>query len=154
MTPHSIISFFLHLKRITLPSFNLLCTMSFKHKQYSYNSFQHEILLALHAIYHHNPNTGLTCYLINMVVNGRTPLAVRTTFGASLIALEKKGGGVRPIAVGPTLRCLAAKSLCSRVLLLVGASLSPLEFGCGTPKGAEAAAHAIHPRHSRRPPPS
>ena len=93
--------------------------MSFKHKQYSYYSFQHEILLALQAIYHHNPNTGPTCSLINMVVNGRTPLAVRTTlFGASL------GGGVRPITVGPTLRCVAAKSLCCRVLQLVGASVS------------------------------
>jgi hypothetical protein len=30
--------------------------------------------------------------------------------GASLVALEKKSSGVRPIAVGCTLRCLVAKT--------------------------------------------
>ena len=80
---------------------------------------------------------------VNLVVNGRTPPEVRPTFfGASLIALEKEGGGVRPIAVGHTLRHLAAKCLCSSVLKSVGASLSPLQLGCGTPNEAEAVAHA------------
>jgi len=30
-------------------------------------------------------------------------------FGGNLIALEKKTGGVRPIAIGHTLRCISAK---------------------------------------------
>ena len=36
-------------------------------------------------------------------------------FGASLVALKKKCGGVRPIAVGCTLRRLVAKIACKRV---------------------------------------
>ena len=44
--------------------------------------------------------------------------------------------------MGHTLRRLAAKCLCSRVLKSVGASLSPLQLGCGTPNGAEPVAHA------------
>lgn len=41
-----------------------------------------------------------------------------TFFGASLIDLEKKGGGARPIAVGHILGRLAAKCLCSWVVAL------------------------------------
>ena len=44
--------------------------------------------------------------------------------------------------MGHTLRCLAAKCLCSRVLKSVCASLSLLELGCGTPNRAEAGVHA------------
>ena len=80
---------------------------------------------------------------VNLVVNGRTPPAVHSTFfGASLITLEKIGGGVRPIAVGHTLQRLAAKCLCSRVLKSVVASLSSLQLGCSTPNVAEAVGHA------------
>ena len=69
------------------------------------------------------------------------PPPVRSTFfGASLIALQKKGGGVRPIAVGFTLRRLAAKCIASGVLQSMGASLTPLQLGYGTSRGAEAAA--------------
>ena len=56
--------------------------------------------------------------------------------------LRKKGGGVRPIAVGHTLRRLAAKCVGSQVLQSVGTSLAPFQLGYGTPLGAEAAAHA------------
>ena len=36
-----------------------------------------------------------------LVLEGRVPLSVRPfIFGANLVALEKKAGGVRPIAVG------------------------------------------------------
>ena len=81
--------------------------------------------------------SALTSF-INLVVSGKTPHETRSTFfGASLIALRKKGGGVRPIAVGQTLRRLAAKCVGSRVLQSMGAYLAPLQLG-----GAEAAAHA------------
>ena len=36
-------------------------------------------------------------------------------FGATLTTLNKKDGGVRPIAVGCSLRRLAAKCLCNSV---------------------------------------
>ena len=47
-----------------------------------------------------------------LVLDGRTPTEVRPFFfGASLVALNKKSGGVRPIAVGCTLRHLVARLL-------------------------------------------
>ena len=53
---------------------------------------------------------------VNLVLLGKASPAVRPPpavsplfFGATLIALDKKGGEVRPIAIGFTLRCLVAK---------------------------------------------
>ena len=47
---------------------------------------------------------------VELVLNGDTPTSIRPlSFGANLTALRKKGGGVRPIAVGCTLRRLVAK---------------------------------------------
>ena len=80
---------------------------------------------------------------INLVIDGKTPPPVRPFFfGASLIALDKKDGGVRPIAVGCTLRRLAAKSAGSCVMQDMGALLAPYQLGYGISQGAEAAAHA------------
>ena len=43
--------------------------------------------------------------LVNIILQGKVPSAVRPLFfGANLTALTKKDGGVRPIAVGCTLR--------------------------------------------------
>ena len=48
--------------------------------------------------------------LVNIIMKGDTPSSISSFFfGVSLIASEKKGGGVRPIAIGCTLRRLAAK---------------------------------------------
>ena len=63
-------------------------------------------------------------------------------FGATLIPLRKKEGGVRPIAVGQTLSCLVAKCIGLHVIHSVGGSLSPLQVGCGVPLGCKVAAHA------------
>ena len=59
---------------------------------------------------------GVSCLLraltafINLALKGKTAhFACPFLFGASLIALEKTGRGVRPIPVGCTLRRLAAK---------------------------------------------
>ena len=79
----------------------------------------------------------------NLVLSGDTPPEIRPVFfGASLTALKKKDGGVRPIAVGCTLRRLAAKLASSAVVQSMGSLLAPLQLGYGTPLGAEAAAHA------------
>ena len=47
---------------------------------------------------------------INLVISGKVPLPVRPFFfGANLIGLNKPDGGIRPIAIGCTLRRLSAK---------------------------------------------
>ena len=80
---------------------------------------------------------------ILLVLEGNTPLSIQPIFfGANLIALRKKGGGIRPIAVGQTLRRLVAKCGGFRVVESIGASLAPLQLGYGVPSGCEAAAHA------------
>ena len=53
-----------------------------------------------------------------------------------------KDGGVRPIAVGWSLRRLAAKSAGNCVMETMRAYLAPLQLGYGTPHGSEAAVHA------------
>ena len=79
----------------------------------------------------------------NLCLSGRVPMTVRPVFcGAKLCALSKKDGGIRPIAVGCTLRRLVAKAACSAVRDRVAESLAPLQLGFGVKQGAEAAAHA------------
>ena len=47
---------------------------------------------------------------INHIINEKMPDEIRQVFyGAQLIALNKKDGGVRPIAIGNTLRRICAK---------------------------------------------
>ena len=79
----------------------------------------------------------------NLVLAGDIPVETRPFFfGASLTALNKKDGGVRPIAVGCTLRRLVAKVASRSVMERMGQYLAPLQLGYGTPLGAEAAVHA------------
>lgn len=55
--------------------------------------------------------------LTALVLKGKTaPFACPFSFWASLIALEKTGGGVRPIAVGCTLRRLVAKCVGNHIM--------------------------------------
>ena len=78
-----------------------------------------------------------------LVLNGKTPASIRPFFfGATLIALEKKGGGVRPIAVGGSLRRLIAKVAGMKVMNEMGGLLAPVQLGYGVHRGAEAAVHA------------
>ena len=77
------------------------------------------------------------------MLEGRTPPSIRPYFfGAILIALEKKEGGIRPIAVGCTLRRLAAKVAGSKVMEEMGSLLAPRQLGYGIKWGAEAAVYA------------
>jgi hypothetical protein len=79
----------------------------------------------------------------NICLAGRVPLEVRPVFfGASLCALNKKGGGVRPIAVGCTLRRLIAKAACYNVKNKALNKLTLHQLGFGTPLGGEATVHA------------
>ena len=81
--------------------------------------------------------------LITLMLEGRTPNAIRPLlFGASLIALKKKGGGIRPIAIGCTIRRLASKCACLHALKSIPDVLSPHQLGFWVSGGAEAAVHA------------
>ena len=63
----------------------------------------------------------------NLMLSGNTPEQVRPLFfGATLTALNKKDGGVRPIAVGCTLRRMVANVASRTVLERMGSLLAPL----------------------------
>ena len=84
---------------------------------------------------------SLTAF-INLILSGNTPEWVRSfLFGASLLAFTKKDGGVRPIAVGLTLRRLAAKVACRSVTEKCALFLKPRQLGVGVKGGGEALVH-------------
>ncbi len=67
---------------------------------------------------------------------------VKILYGANLCALNKKDGGIRPIAVGSTLRRIASKIACKSVQDEVSSYFNPIQLGYGTKGGCEAATHA------------
>ena len=78
------------------------------------------------------------------MLSGNLPINVlEIIFGGRLIALQKKDGGIRPIAVGYTLRRLAAKCVNRHVIERRSSELSPIQVGVGVSDGAEAAVHSI-----------
>ena len=80
---------------------------------------------------------------VNLILCGEIlPAARPFFFGASLTALPKLDAGVRPIAVGCTLRRLVAKCAAFLVKDDMGSLLFPSQLGYGTPRGAEGAVHA------------
>ena len=86
--------------------------------------------------------TALT-NLCNFVISGRVHERIRPLFyGASLCALAKKDGGIRPIAVGNALRRLATKVVLRPVTTELRDQLQPTQLGVGTPTGCEAALRA------------
>ena len=87
--------------------------------------------------------TALTA-LTNLALSGGIPeFAVQTFFGAALIALRKKCGGLRPIAIGSVYRRIAAKVAAAAVSAQVGAELRPVQLGVAAANGCEAAVHAV-----------
>ena len=79
----------------------------------------------------------------NMIVREETPdFASPLFFGATLSALAKKDGVVRPIAVGNIVRRLAAKAALKPLLSGLGRHLRPTQLGFGTPGGSKAAVHS------------
>ena len=86
--------------------------------------------------------TSLTGF-VNMVLSGSCPSQIIPLFfGARLIALNKKSGGVRPIAVGCVLRRLIAKCAVSFSVSKLVSYFSPRQLGVGIHGGCEAAVHA------------
>ena len=90
---------------------------------------------------------------VNLVLSGNLPPRIRPIFfGANLIALGKKGGGIRRIAVGNTLRRLSAKCAGTIAKSNRCVEYGNVQLGYGTQRGAEAAAHAtrlyVRQKHS------
>ena len=67
------------------------------------------------------------------------------TFTVKDLALQKKDGGIRPIAVGYTLRRLTAKCANSFVIKRRSEELQPTQIGVDVSGGAEAVVHAKPP---------
>ncbi|XP_061724753.1 uncharacterized protein LOC133530732 [Cydia pomonella] len=83
--------------------------------------------------------TKLSNFLLRGMLN---PQVSPYLYGASLCALEKKDGGIRPIAIGTTIRRLVAKLGCRAVRDEMATFLQPCQVGFGTPLGCESAIHA------------
>ena len=64
--------------------------------------------------------------------------------GAILFAYKKKGGDLRPIAVGEVLRRLTSKCISRAVQGEALKALTPLQVGVGVPVGCEAIVHAVN----------
>lgn len=80
---------------------------------------------------------------VQFVLSGEVLQEARPLFfGANLVPFRKPGGGVRPIAVGCTLRRLVAKCAGFLVREEMGELLAPSQLGYGVKRGAEAAVHA------------
>ena len=82
--------------------------------------------------------------LINLMLEGRTDKSiVPFLFGANLTALEKEGGDVRPIAIGNTLRRLAAKCISAKYAEDLKKILQPHQSAIGKAGGIETVIHTM-----------
>ena len=80
----------------------------------------------------------------NIVFPGKIPVqACHVFFGANLIALSKPDGGIRPIAVGMTLRRLASKVIMEKLSPRNKELFWPHQVGVGAKLGAEIAVHSV-----------
>lgn len=80
---------------------------------------------------------------VNFLLRGQCPETVAPSlFGGTLIAIQKKDGGVRPIAIGYLWRRLAAKCANTAASLKLSDYLQPRQLGVGVKGGCEAAVHA------------
>ena len=85
---------------------------------------------------------------MNLIVfPGKVPAFVQKIFhGANLIALSKPDGGVRPIAVGCTLRRLVAKIIMYDSSEFCEKEFRPHQALVGTPKGGKKQSSSPHPK--------
>ena len=91
--------------------------------------------------------------IITLILEGRTPKSIcPLLFGATLIPLRKKSGGIRPIAIGCTIRRLASKCAVLHALNSVPHLLAPHQLGFGVQGGTEAAVHACRVYLNHLPP--
>ena len=87
--------------------------------------------------------TSLT-ELINLLFSGKFDTEINTIiYSGRFLAMSKKDGGAQPIAVGDTIRGLAAKCANRHVIEEPSSILQPRQVGVGVAGGAEAAVHAM-----------
>ena len=78
--------------------------------------------------------------MCNILLSGNLPIYAREIiFAANLTALRKKGGGIRPIAVGNVFRRLASKIISRRAINDLSNELRPIQLGVGVRNGCEEA---------------
>ena len=71
-----------------------------------------------------------------LFLSGGVLVSIRPSFfGTNMAALQKKDGGIHPIAVGCTLHHLVAKVTGAKVMEEIGALLAPRQLGYGTKSG-------------------
>ena len=82
--------------------------------------------------------------VVNLMVRGEVPEQVQGWLcGASLVALPKPSGDLRPVAVGETWRRLAGKALAAACAEETRAYLEPVQLGVGSRGGAEGIVHVV-----------
>ena len=82
--------------------------------------------------------------LVNLTLVGRLNQEVNEIiYRGRLIALKKKDGGLRLIAIGYTLRRLAAKCANKYAIAKLASHFASIQLEVSTPGGAEAAIHAV-----------
>ena len=69
--------------------------------------------------------------------------------GASIMALRKPNGTLRPIAIGETIRHLTGKVAVDLITERAREIFEPLQLGVRTPNGCEAIVHAARKWFSR-----
>lgn len=88
--------------------------------------------------------------LINLMLTGRVNVEIiPVLYGANLVALAKKDGGIRPIAIGCTFRRLASKLCCRNFNERLTKIFKPRQLGFGVKGGCEAAVHSARTFLSR-----
>jgi len=86
--------------------------------------------------------SALTGFVNALLGGGCHTVVCPILFGGRLIALDKKDGGIRPIAIGSTFRRLTAKCASAFAIAKLAPMLAPRQLGVGVPGGCEAAVHA------------
>ena len=85
---------------------------------------------------------------VNLFLSGKGPRAVAPWLcGAPLMALPKRNGGIRPIAVGETLRRLISSCAMNHVSKSAAEWFNPLQLGIATSNGTESIVHAVRRAH-------
>ena len=81
--------------------------------------------------------------LCNKMLRGDIPINILPfLYGASMIAFSKPNGGIRPIAIGNTLRRLTAKAAGNVIKEATESKLFPHQLGVAVSGGAEAIVHS------------